>query len=164
MAEDDAFERFVAEHSPALLRSAYALTGDRGYAEDLVQAALMRTYRHWERVISADSPFAYAHRILFTTYHSGRRRRRVREVFGMKADPTVMAPHQELDERDRIERSLQELTPGQRAVIVLRFLEDRTVEETAHLLGCSLGTVKSQTARAIARLRLSTQLHPDEAR
>ncbi len=164
MTDDAAFERFVADHSPALLRSAYALTADRGHAEDLVQAALIRTYRHWDRVIGADSPFAYAHRILFTTYHSGRRRRRVREVFGTRFDAPITAPHPELDERDRIERSLQELTPGQRAVVVLRFLEDRTVEDTAHLLGCSVGTVKSQTARAIARLRLSTQLHPDEAR
>ena len=164
VASDEEFESFVDAHAQALLRSALALTGDRGHAEDLVQTALMRTYASWRRVSNADNPFAYAHRILFTSYARMTRRRRVREVLGADAELPAEGHDHAADDRDRVDRALTGLTNGQRAVVVLRFLEDLSVEQTAQLLGCSTGTVKSQTARALARLRISEELNVDGSR
>jgi RNA polymerase sigma-70 factor (sigma-E family) len=160
VGDDEEFRAFVLARYASLLRSARALTGDRGIAEDLVQNALVRTYASWSRVQRADDPYAYTHRILFTSFSRMRRRRRVAETLSASVDPApeIAASETATDDRDQLQRALHELPPRYRAVLVLRFYEDRSVEEVAAVLGCSANTVKTQTARALGRLRLSPQL------
>ena len=157
-AEED-FTRFVAERTPALLRVAHALTGDRHAAEDLVQNALAKAMLKWRQI--GDSPEAYVRRILYHDHISGWRRRKRRPE-------TVMAqlPEQPSDDRTDdahlrmvMREALLELPPRQRAVIVLRFLEDVSVDAVAEILGCREGTVASQASRALAKLRA---LVPDD--
>lgn len=160
MGTDDEFREFVLARYPSLLRSAQALTGDPGTAEDLVQNALIRTYASWARVKGADDPYAYSHKILFTTFSRMRRRHRVAETLRASVDPSPQPAGMaaSAEDRDQLYRALQELPPRYRAVLVLRFYEDRSVEEVAVILGCSANTVKTQTARALERLRVSPQL------
>lgn len=157
-AEED-FTRFVAERTPALLRVAHALTGDRHAAEDLVQNALAKAMLKWRQI--SDSPEAYVRRILYHDHISGWRRRRRRPE-------TVMAQLPEQPSEDRTDdahlrmvmrKALLELPPRQRAVIVLRYLDDRSEREVAEILGCREGTVASQASRALAKLRA---LVPDD--
>lgn len=151
------FAEFVAGRSQALLRSAYLLTGDAGQAEDLLQTALAKTWRHWRRVSRDGGGEAYVRRVLYTTYATWWRRRWRAEL------PTDQPPEQAgtddayagVDQRTTLLRALAKLPRGQRAVVVLRYFEDRTEAETATILACTVGTVKSQTARALARLRSS---------
>jgi RNA polymerase sigma-70 factor (sigma-E family) len=145
------FREFFASRSAALLRTAYLLTGDRQHAEDLLQTALMRCYARWSRV---ESPEAYVRRALVTTATGWRRRRWQGEV------PTADLPEDAtadevtpVDVRADVLRLLAQLGPRQRAVVVLRFYEDRSESEVAALLGVSVGTVKSQASRGLARLR-----------
>ncbi len=132
-----------------LLRSAYLLTGDLHRAEDLVQEALVKVAMRWDR-LRAGNPTAYARTILVRDQISWWRRRReipVEEVFGgaaVSSDPDVAMV---------VRRSLQRLTASQRAVVVLRHFDDLSVEETAAILRVAPGTVKSQNAAALARLR-----------
>jgi RNA polymerase sigma-70 factor (sigma-E family) len=156
MRVDPAFEAFVECRSTALLRTAYLLTGDRGHAEDLLQAALLRTARHWSR--ARDAPEAYTRQVLVNLSRDRIRWlvRRPREA-PMPPDPdnlrAVDAGYERVTERRVVVRALAQLPTRQRQVIVLRFFEDLSVEHTAQLLGFSTGTVKSYTARALARLR-----------
>jgi RNA polymerase sigma-70 factor (sigma-E family) len=151
---DEQFREFVSNRSAALLRTAYLLTGDWANAEDLLQTALTKTYLAWRRLGTIDSVEPYARRVLVTTATSWWRRR----WHGEK--PTGTLPEtsgpdgaDERAERDLLWRFVLGLPPRQRAVLVLRFYEDLTEAETARLLDISVGTVKSQGARAIATLR-----------
>jgi RNA polymerase sigma-70 factor (sigma-E family) len=150
--ERRAFEAFVAESSTRLLRTAYLLSGDRGHAEDLVQTALLRTARRWR--VARRQPEAYARRIVVNLAKDRWRDlgRRPAEAPWQQQDRGV-DQDQSVLERDRLLRLARRLPPGQQAVLVLRFFEDLSVEETADLLGCTTGTVKSQTSRALERLR-----------
>jgi RNA polymerase sigma-70 factor (sigma-E family) len=156
MRVDPSFEAFVADRSTALLRTAYLLTGDRGHAEDLVQAALLRMARHWAR--ARESPEAYARHVLVNLSRDRSRRlfRRPREA-PLPPDPdnlrAVDAGYDQVTERHAVVRALARLPIRQRQVIVLRFFEDLSVEQTAEHLGFSTGTVKAHTSRAVARLR-----------
>jgi RNA polymerase sigma-70 factor (sigma-E family) len=148
---DGAFTEFVQRHQPRLLRTAFLLTGDHASAEDLLQTALLKTYTHWHRV---ENPTAFTRRVLVTTQTSWLRRlssteRPMREV------PDRAAPESELyDERkDAMVQALATLPPRMRAAVVLRYYEDLSEAETARLMGCSVGTVKTQTSRGLARLR-----------
>lgn len=154
-SEDEAsFEAFVVARSPALLRTAVLLTHDRGHAEDLVQAALIKTYRHWRRVSQEGDPYGYVRRVLVTTNAGWRRRPMTREIVdlppGNLVDP-VAGP--DTGDRDLMTRALATLPPRMRAVLVLRYWEDLSEASTAELLGCSVNTVKTQTTRGLARLR-----------
>lgn len=156
MAEGQApvgFEQYVAARQAGLLRTAYLLTGHRHDAEDLVQSALMKVVPHWHRI--EGDPDAYVRRVLVRENVSRWRRRRWREVLGAEARPAPEAAATDRDPGDRLDllRALSALAPRQRAVVVLRFLEDRSVAETAAALGVGEGTVKSQTSDALARLR-----------
>jgi RNA polymerase sigma-70 factor (sigma-E family) len=157
-----AFDAFVAGSSDRLLRTAYLLCGDRGHAEDLVQTALMRTARHWG--VAQEQPTAYARRVVVNLAKDrwrslGRRPAELPlEVDVEASDSTALL------DRDVLVRAAQQLPAGQRAVLVLRFFEDLSVEDTAACLGCSTGTVKSQTSRALGNLRavlVPTQEHAD---
>ncbi|GAA4937891.1 SigE family RNA polymerase sigma factor [Actinoplanes utahensis] len=152
--EDD-FDSFVRARTHALLRSAYLLTGDQQLAEDLVQSALSRTHQAWKRLADPANAESYARRTMYHLQVSWWRRRRVAEVIPERLpdrpgpDDHAAAVSLRLTLRDALSR----LTTRQRAVLVLRFYEDRTEREAADLLGVSVGTIKSQTAKALARMR-----------
>ncbi len=154
-ADDADFSNFVAASSRRLLRSAFLLTGDVAEAEDLLQTALERAYRRWPAIRRTDVPEAYVRRMLVTAAIDGGRRRKLRTApldenqLPGKPDPAVEG----VAGRAALLSSVRELPAGQRAVLVLRYFDDLTEAETARALGCTVGTVKSQHARAMARLR-----------
>jgi RNA polymerase sigma-70 factor (sigma-E family) len=154
MRDDDAdFEEFVAARADDLLRTAVLLTHDRGHAEDLVQVTLVKAYRHWRRIEGTD-PYSYVRRILVTSAASWWRRRSTQEIVDLPPhDPAGPDRTDDIVERDRITEALAILPVRMRAVLVLRYFEDLSERDTAAALGCSVNTVKSQTARAVARLR-----------
>jgi len=158
MREDDerAYSQFVQGRVLALQRTAYHLCGDWHEAHDLVQAALIRLYRHWRRVSAADSPDAYVRRMLVNVFLDQRRgwwARHVRPFGDPPETPVTSADLAAADGRVDLAGALTRLSPGQRAVLVLRYWEGLDVAETAAALGCSPGTVKSQTSYAITALR-----------
>jgi len=149
------FEQFVRARGPSLLRAACLLTGDLHLAEDLVQASLAQCYRSWSRLRDVGNAEAYARRTMYNLQVAWWRRRRIAESVTADlpdrpggADPAVAAAI-----ALPLRAALLRLTRRQRAVLVLRFFEDRTEAETAELLGVRVGTVKSQTAKALRRLR-----------
>jgi RNA polymerase sigma-70 factor (sigma-E family) len=154
MTDDESFREFVTMRWPALVRTAYLLTGDHGRAEDLVQATLEKMHRHWRRIATLESPQGYARRVMTNLAISGSRRKRFREVSIVHA-PEVATDDgtQTLAERDVMWQVLQQLPPRVRAVMVLRYFEDLTEAEIARILECSPGTVKSQHSRGLAKLR-----------
>jgi RNA polymerase sigma-70 factor (sigma-E family) len=150
--EQRAFEAFVADASGRLMRTAYLLSGDHGHAEDLVQATLLRMARRWHR--ARQQPEAYARRVLVNLAKDRWRslRRRVGEV-AVTTDVVVVPEDDGVLEREHLFAAMRDLPSGQRAVLVLRYFDDLSVAETAAALDCSEGTVKSQTARALERMR-----------
>jgi RNA polymerase sigma-70 factor (sigma-E family) len=150
-----ALERFVAERGDRLLRTAALLAGSRADGEDLLQSALERLLRHWRRIDG--DPENYVRRTLYNLAADGWRRQRVwqRKVVLFEPAPPV-DPVTVVDLRDAVVRVLARLPPRQRAVLVLRYFEQLSEAETAEALGCSVGTVKSTTARGLARLREMT--------
>jgi RNA polymerase sigma-70 factor (sigma-E family) len=151
MARAD-FDRFVADSTESLLRTAYLIVGDLHEAEDLVQEALFKVARRWPSVSRMEYPVAYARRILVNDAVRGgpkrsRRRSELREVGG---EPAAPAPQLETDHE--LHAALQSLPPRQRAVLVLRYFLDLPEAEVAAALQCSLGTVKSTASRGLARL------------
>ncbi|CAB4717793.1 MAG: SigE family RNA polymerase sigma factor [Actinobacteria bacterium] len=149
---DAQFSEFVHATWPSLYRTAYLLLGDHAEAEDLVQTALAKTYAAWPRVRTLEAAPGYARTTMMNTAASWFRRRswrneRPTEVLPEPAyvtDPSL---------RPTVVDALAHLAPRQRAVIVLRYYDDLGVADTAHALGISEGTVKSQTSDALARLR-----------
>jgi len=153
-SEQRAFEAFVADASGRLMRTAYLLSGDRGHAEDLVQSTLLRTARRWPR--ARRQPEAYARRVLVNLAKDRWRtlHRRVAEVAPTSIEAEVAVPDDDtVLEREGLLAAIRELPAGQRAVLVLRFFDDLSVADTAAALDCTEGTVKSQTSRALARMR-----------
>ena len=151
-------EDFIDRNSRLLLRSAWLLTGNWASAEDLVQTSLLQSWLHWDE-IKADTPDFYVRRVLMNTFLSGQRRRWTRErpTAGLPDRPgTDELTSSEL--RVVIWRALSGLPARQRAVVVLRYFNDLTEAQTAEALHCSVGTVKSQTSRALARLRSIPEL------
>jgi RNA polymerase sigma-70 factor (sigma-E family) len=148
------FPEFVTRQQQALLRLAFLLVGDRGHAEDLVQTALMKTYRHWDRIAGRGEPTAYVRRALVTTHTSWRRRAWHREQpTGRLPDVAATEAVDRLDADEDLRRALLALPPRMRATVVLRYYEDLSELQTAQLMGCSESTVNTQAARGIARLR-----------
>lgn len=158
----DTFAEFVVVRSPRLLRTAYLLTRDWALAEDLLQTSLVKAWGAWKR-IDAD-PEPYVRRILVNTYASWWRRRwRAEQPTGELPESAMADHHAAVDSRDEVWQALGRLPRKQRAVLVLRYFEDLTEAETADLLGVAVGTVKSQTAKALAKLRLDESLLPEGA-
>jgi len=148
------FIAFVEQRSSALIRVAYALTGDQRAAEDLVQGALAKAYARWSKIHGDAEP--YVRRIIYNDRASGWRRPARQAELSVAELPERAAPGRhdhDVTLRITLRQALLSLPPRQRAVLVLRFLEDRTIEETAEVLGCRPGTVASQTSRALAKLR-----------
>ncbi|AXI79319.1 SigE family RNA polymerase sigma factor [Peterkaempfera bronchialis] len=150
---DEEFHGFVTGRWPRLLRTAYLLAGDRHTAEDLVQSALERAYVAWGRVRRADDPDAYVRRILVNE-HARRFRRRPREqLVTAVPDHPGRDGFAQLDERAALMHALTSLPPRQRQAVVLRYWEDLSESQTALAMGCSVGTVKSQASKGLAKLR-----------
>ena len=146
----EAFDAFARARLTALLRFAHVLTGDPHQAADLVQDALERTALAWSRVVAKDDPERYVRRAIVNRHVSiWRRRRRERLVADCPESSYVAADGHD----EALWRELSALPPRQRAVVVLRFYEDLSERQVAEVLGCSVGTVKSQNAKALARLR-----------
>jgi RNA polymerase sigma-70 factor (sigma-E family) len=145
----------VAERGTALLRTACLLCSSRADAEDILQTALEKTYRHWPRLNADSDPEPYVRRILVNLTISKARRWRILREVHMPSPPEVPAVPEThtVELRGMLIDELRRLGPRQRAVLVLRYWEDQTETETARILGCSVGTVKSQAARGLARLR-----------
>jgi RNA polymerase sigma-70 factor (sigma-E family) len=158
VAEEADFSDFVSARSTSLLRVAYLLTRDADLAQDLVQVALAKAWLAWGRLV--DDPEAYVRRILYTTYATWWRRRWRTET------PTESLPErsEQIDFTDLasnrfvVADALAQLPRRQRAVVVLRYFEDLTELDTARVLGCSVGTVKSQCSKALQRLRVDVSL------
>ncbi|HEY3716695.1 MAG TPA: SigE family RNA polymerase sigma factor [Jatrophihabitantaceae bacterium] len=152
MRDETAFREFVEANGATLLHAARLLTGDHQRAEDLVQTALTKVYVRWGR---AREPLAYTRRVLVSTHIDGTRRR----WWGER--PTETLPEEPSDgglttseDRDELRRMLRDLSPLERAVVVLRYYCDLTEKDTAASLRIPVGTVKSATSRALARLRV----------
>ncbi len=148
------FADFVEQWSPPLLRVAYLLTGDRWLAEDLLQTALLKTSRRWSKIADRQAAYPYVRRVLVTTQASWLRRRRVSEVLIEQLPEDGLAHGEPAAAPGRALAALETLPPRMRAVIVLRYHEDLSEAETAAALGCSIGSVKSQASRGLARLRV----------
>lgn len=157
---DADFTAFVRERSPALMRVAFLLTGDRGLAEDLLQTSLEKASRRWPAIQEPAAAYAYVRRALVNTHISWRRRRVVHEVL----HDTL--PHAAVEtgdswrpQADAALAALADLPPRMRTVIVLRYFEGLSEADTAAAMGSSLGSVKSQASRGLARLRVELD-HP----
>lgn len=159
MSDLAAFDTLLQTRSRPLLRAAYALTSDWAQAEDLLQTALTKTYLRWHTLDDVEAGEAYLRRVMFTTYARWWRRKWRGEV------PTETLPDQDgndpyvdADRREVLRRALATLPRRQRAVLVLRFFEDMTEAQVAETLEVSIGTVKSTTSKALAKLRVRTEL------
>lgn len=156
------FEHFVADSTDGLLRAAYLISWDLAEAEDLVQECLIRVAQRWPRVRSMEYPAAYARKVLVNlALDEGRRRTRHRnelqpsEAHGLDEheDAAAVQVLGWVDAGTDLTKALGELAPRQRATLVLRYFDDLTEARTAEVMGCSVGTVKSTTARALQHLR-----------
>lgn len=152
---EEAFSAFVASRERRLQQAAWLLTGDWWAAEDLVQSALAKAWRHWDRVVRADDPDAYVRRVLANTFATGLRRRWRGELVTATLPDGPVGGELEAETASRltVQAALSRLPPRQRVVVVLRFVDDLSERQVAAVLGCAVGTVKSTTAKALERLR-----------
>lgn len=154
MSESDEFRAFMDRNGRTLHQAAYLMCGDWHAAQDLVQTTLTNAWAHWRRVQAADDADAYVHGMLINSVRSRWRRRPNRETPRSSVFPqqTVDDHAQSSVERDALVAALLTLPAGQRAVVVCRYLRGHTTQETASVLNVSVGTVKSQTSRALRAL------------
>jgi RNA polymerase sigma-70 factor (sigma-E family) len=149
------FDGYVRARTQRLARLAFLLTGDVHLAEDLLQTSLAKVAPRWAQIVAAGDPTAYIRTVLVHTAIGWRRRAWHSETptapLPERATPDATA---EVDGRERLRIALAQLAPRQRAAVVLRFYEDLSEHDVAAVMGCSVGTVKSQTAKALARLRV----------
>ena len=150
---DAEFTEYVAARLTALRRVAYLLCWDWDRADDLVQGAITKLYVHWGRVREVDNADSYARVILVREFLSERRSGWARRVTLGTEVPDVPAAAADRDAALDVRSALAGLAPGQRAALVLRFYCDLSVDQSAQVLGCSAGTVKSQTAKGLDSLR-----------
>jgi RNA polymerase sigma-70 factor (sigma-E family) len=158
-ARDEEFQSFVIGRWPRLMRTAFLLTGEQHAAEDLVQATLEQVYVAWRRVGAADDPEAYVRRVMINA-HARKHRRKLKEFLAPKDDSglTHELPDSgdriaQADDRSALLKALSQLPARQREAVVLRYWEDLSESQAAEAMGCSVGTVKSNAAKGIAKLR-----------
>jgi DNA-directed RNA polymerase specialized sigma24 family protein len=158
--DDGSFEAFVAEWSTTLLRTAYLLTGDRGHAVDLLQTALITSYRHWSLPTDPEDAAAVALRAIVATHTSWRRRLQLGELLaespvlsGLAGLPGFALPASDPGRRSEIGGALRKLAPRTRAVLVLRYGEDLSEAATAEALDCAVDVVAADTQRGLAQLQ-----------
>jgi len=154
-----AFREYVTTRSGSLLRMAYLLTRNRADAEDLVQAALAKTYQAWDRIEDHGAVDGYVRRAMVNTHISWWRRRRVEEYPTDEIPDRPVGDHAgDSEMHDALRRAIERLPQRMRAAVVLRYYEDMSEAEIADVLGVSLGTVKSTVSRAVAKLRIDADL------
>lgn len=159
-ASEVAFREFVTRSTAGLLRAAWLLTGEESLAQDLVQAALERTWTRWDRVADTEAPLGYVRKVMTSIFLTWRRRRWWSEIPGSprwQIDGPAPGADEVID-RQCVAAALARLSRRQRAVVVLRYFADLTEPQTAEALGCSVGTVKTHTARALGQLRSAPEL------
>jgi RNA polymerase sigma-70 factor (sigma-E family) len=157
---DAEFAEYMSARLPSLRRLALLLCQDWHQADDLVQAAMTKLYLHWYRAAGADNIEAYVRSIVVREFLRERRTAWARRVSLADQVPEAPAPTGDHDGALDLQTAVAALPPRQRAVLVLRFYCDVNVEQCAHVLGCTPGTVKSQTAKALATLRHSLDREP----
>lgn len=165
MRTPDGFDEYVHARRDSLVRAAWLLTGDLHSAQDMVQVALVKTWRRWSSV-RADDPDAYVRQTLYRAFVSSRRRKWAGETpVDVMPDRPQPAATDAVEDRDRVLAALRTLPTRQRAAIVLRYFEDLSDPDIAALLGVSTGTVRSQCHRGLEKLRETGQLRTgvDEA-
>jgi RNA polymerase sigma-70 factor (sigma-E family) len=162
---DDAFNDFVASQAESLMRCAYLMTGRRADAEDAVQATLLKVYLAWHRIERREAVGAYARKALLHEVLAARRGP-LRRLWVTDRPPEIAqsADDGQVETRDLLHTALLQLPAKQRAVIVLRYYEDLTEQQTADLLGVRLGTVKQHASRGLARLRQELDANAEELR
>lgn len=161
---EQAFGDFVSARYASLVRSAYLFTGDRGHAEDLVQTSLMRTYDAWHKLTDPANAEAYTRTVMVRLAVRWRKRRwRAEAPTDPLPEPVSPDRAAEVELSDAVHRALRSLPVAQRAVLVLRYYEDRSEAEIAQLLGCSVGTVKSRASRALVALRSAGLLTSEQS-
>ncbi|HSF37260.1 MAG TPA: SigE family RNA polymerase sigma factor [Nocardioides sp.] len=161
--DDPEFAAFAAACAPGLRRTAYLMCGDWDRAADVVQEALIRVYLAWPRLDQDRDVRAYARRAAVRVAIDQSRRRSSREVPTPRlGERPVADPTDQVADRALLMAALADLPPRQRACVVLRYYEDLSVETVAEVLGCRTGTVKSQTARGLAALRVAYARHGGE--
>jgi len=158
-ADEESFRRFAINHAASMRRSAFLFCGDWHLAEDLMQASLIKIYRSWSRVQRDESLVNYGRTVLLRTWLDEKRRpwRRSEQTEAAVPERPQDTPDQthRMWARDLVHQGLLRLPPRQRAVLVFRYFDDLSVAETAEVMNCSQGTVKSQTARGLDALRAS---------
>lgn len=164
--DDESFHAYVARSTAPLTRLAYLLCGDQHFANDLVQTCFIRLYQVWSRVRDKDTADPYARKVLLRCWLNECRRpwRRRESRDGVVPDHAALAtdPAEAAHHKEAIRTALNGLPPRQRAAVVLRYWSQHSVTETAAILRCSEGTVKSQSARGLAALRAAlTELGAD---
>ena len=160
-ADSEAFEAFVSEAASDLLRSAFVLTGDRHLSEDLVQETFIRLARHWTRVAEdGRSTLPYARKILYRLWLDGRRwqRRHPERTLDPERAPGVQDQSERVANADALATALKGLPPAQRAALVLRYVEDRTEDESAQILGCTVAALHGHVHRGLNAIRIK---HPE---
>ena len=151
---EDAFRALVVSRGDALARTAYLLTGDWSRGEDLVQSALAITWSHWRTLRAPEAAEAYTRRCMARLASAWWRRKWRAEVPTETLPERIgPSPYDAVDVADSVTRALATLTPRQRAMVVMRYFDDLSEAETAAAFGCAVGTVKSTTSAALARLR-----------
>jgi RNA polymerase sigma-70 factor (sigma-E family) len=162
--DNPAFRDYVTARGRALLRTAYVLTGNLADAEDLVQSALAKTYLAWDRIEDRAALDGYVRRAMVNTHISWWRRRRLDEFPTDEIPDQAVADHSgSSDLHETLRRAIDRLPQRMRAAVMLRFYDDMTEAEVAEVLGVSLGTVKSTVSRAVAKLRIDSELQSDLA-
>jgi RNA polymerase sigma-70 factor (sigma-E family) len=147
------FVEYASANLPRLHRTAYLLCGDPHQADDIVQSTLTSLYVHWKKAGAADNLDAYVHRIMVRRFLDELRRSWSKVLLWAQAPDRATEADETVENRDVVLVALRRLPKGQRAVLVLRYIADLSVDETAQALRCSTGNVKSQTARGLATLR-----------
>ena len=161
-SDDAAFRDYVLARGTALLRIAVMLTGNRADAEDLVQAALAKTYLAWDRIEDRGAVDGYVRRAMVNTHISWWRRRRIEEFPTDEIPDQAIADHSVSNGmQESLRHAVDRLPQRMRAAVMLRYYEDMTEAEVAEVLGVSLGTVKSTVSRAVAKLRIDAELRPE---
>ncbi|MEH1168968.1 SigE family RNA polymerase sigma factor [Micromonospora sp. CPCC 205539] len=151
--EDEEYVEYASVALTRLRRSAYLLCGDAHRADDIVQSALVTVYLRWSKIRTVENIDGYVHRILVRRYLDDARRSWAKVLLSWRTPDLPSSAGPSVEDADAVRSALAALSRGQRSVLVLRFFCDMSVQETAMVLGCSTGSVKSQTSRGLATMR-----------